>query len=91
MRKFLGVLLILAGAALLAAWAVGVWFPSPEIEDGGLGRLPTEEEQREFQRELWRRRLVLYGLPGAGLVLFALGAVALAGSGQTRSATTGPA
>ena len=91
MRSFLGVLLILAGAALLATWVV-VWYPDPEIEEtGGLGRLPTEEEMREYRMNLLKRRLVLYGIPGAGVGLAALGAILFAGGRQARSATTGPA
>ena len=82
MRSFLGVLLILAGAALLATWVV-VWYPDPVFEEtGSLGRLPTEEEAREYRMNLWKRRLVLYGPPGAGVGLVALGAVALAGTSR---------
>ena len=91
MRAFLGVLLILAGAALLVAWVVLFWYPGAPIEEpANLGSTPNPSvvpwtyDAEEPRSDRWKWALLLYGLPAAGVGLAALGAVTLAGSSRPR-------
>jgi hypothetical protein len=86
----LGVLLILAGALLFGAWVYVCWYPGPPLEEpANLGKTPNpsavpwiydrEKEEREYRLDRWKRGFFFYGMPGAGLILAALGVVTLAG------------
>ena len=85
----LGVLLVLAGALLFGVWVYVCWAPGPPLEEpASPGRTPNpstapwtydrEKEESEYLLNRWKRGLVFYGLPAAGLILAALGVATLA-------------
>jgi|SRR5688572_30418318 len=85
----LGVLLLLAGALLFGVWIYVCWIPGPPIDEPTtLGSTPNpstahwrydhEKEEREYRADRWKRGLVFYGLPAAGLILAALGVATVA-------------